>query len=256
MGLRYSIIISLSSIITCSSTLYAQNKKDTVPYQYTVKAGDNLKNIAEAFGHPNSWEKIYEANADRVDTSYTIYIGQKLTIPALIVTRRDSSLVENRNRLKKRKKREPQSPAENSSQGKAGNKKLSEFREAFKKVVAQEQQTGTDQEKTSSPQRSTISINGMVLDETRSKMGIDFYNLFYRHWEPPSGASNFMITISEQPTPSRGTMITIHIDNEKVFQNRLQPKYAYTEKMARQAVVICYRTLLRQRSSSNSLSGY
>lgn len=252
MGLRYSIIISLFSMIACSSTLYAQEQKNNQSYQYSVNAGDNLKSIAKDFGNSGYWKKIYEANADKIDASHTIYIGQTLSIPAEIVTTRDSSLVENSDRLKNTR----QTPAEHKSQKKRENKKLREFREAFEKVVAQEQQAEATREKTSSDQGSTISINGMVLDETRSKMGIDFYNIFYRHWEPPSGASNFMITISEQPTPSRGTMITISIDNEKVFQNRLQPKYAYTEKVARHAVRICYRTLLRQRSSSNPLSGY
>lgn len=252
MGLRYSIIVSLFSIIACGSTLYAQDQKNTGSYRYTVNAGDNLKSIAEDFGNSGYWKKIYEANANEIDASHIIYTGQTLTIPDEIVSNRDSSVVENSDSLKNTR----HIPAENKSQKKRADKKLSEFREAFEKVVAQEQQAEVHQKKASSDRGSTISINGMVLDETRSKMGIDFYNIFYRHWESPPGAGNFMITISEQPTPSRGTMITISIDNEKVFRNRLQPKYAYTEKVARHAVGVCYRTLLRQRSSSNSLSGY
>lgn len=258
MGLRYNIIISLFGMLACSTTLYAQNQKDTTPYQYIVKDGDSLLSIAISFGNPAYREKIYAANTNKIDTSHTIYIGQALTIPAEIVTIDDTSLIENSDRLKEEQQHELQAETENKER--MEESKLEEFRKAFKRVVEQEKKSESSQKQASvasrSNQQSTISIDGMVLDETRSKMGTDFYNVFYRYWEPPSEAKNFMITISEQPTPTRGTMISISIDNEMVFQNRLQPRYAYTEKVAKQAVSICYRSLLRQQSSSNPMIGY
>ncbi len=250
MGLKTSIIISFVATILFSTTLCAQGQDKSAPYQYTVKDGDYLISIAVDFGNPNYWEQIYKANTDKIESPDVIYIGQKLDIPAKIVTIRDTSLVDNSDRLKK-EEQEKVVKKENPD-----NDKLNEFREAFKKVIEQERRKKNKQQTESSNQSSTISIDGMVLDETRSKMGTDFYNVFYRHWEPPSEAKNFMITISEQPTPSRGTMITISIDNEKIFQNRLQPKYAYTEKVAKHAVAVCYRSLLRQQSSANSMLGY
>ncbi len=252
MGLKSNIIISFVATILFSTTLCAQGQDKSAPYHYTVKDGDYLIRIAVDFGNPNYWEQIYKANTDKIERPDIIYIGQKLDIPADMVTIRDTALVENPERLKK----EYQEQVAQNEKENPDKEALNKFRKAFKKVVEQERPEENKQQTESSSQGSTISIDGMVLDETRSKMGTDFYNVFYRHWEPPAEAKNFMITISEQPTPSRGTMITISIDNEKIFQNRLQPKYAYTEKVAKHAVAICYRSLLRQQSSSNAMLGY
>ncbi|GAA5521731.1 LysM peptidoglycan-binding domain-containing protein [Aliifodinibius salicampi] len=252
MGLRSSIIISFVATILFSTTLCAQDQNKNVPYQYTVKDGDYLISIAVDFGNPNYWEQIYNANSDKIKRPDIIYIGQKLDIPAEMVSIRDTALVDNPERLKKEYQKQF---TDNKKEG-LDKKTLNKFQKAFKKVVEQERREEKKQQTESSGQSSTIAIDGMVLDETRSKMGTDFYNVFYRHWEPPSKAKNFMITISEQPTPGRGSVISISIDNEKVFQNRLQPKYAYTEKVAKHAVAICYRSLLRQQSSSNAMLGY
>jgi nucleoid-associated protein YgaU len=50
---------------------------------YTIKAGDTLSRLAERFyGAHWKWEKIYEANRERIKNPDYIYIGQKITIPA------------------------------------------------------------------------------------------------------------------------------------------------------------------------------
>lgn len=46
---------------------------------YTVQAGDNLSKIGEKYGV--SWQKIYEANRDKIDDPDKIFAGQELTVP-------------------------------------------------------------------------------------------------------------------------------------------------------------------------------
>ena len=46
---------------------------------YTVQAGDSLSKIGSHYGV--SWQKIYEANRDKLDDPDKIYPGQELTIP-------------------------------------------------------------------------------------------------------------------------------------------------------------------------------
>ncbi|MEM8783501.1 MAG: LysM peptidoglycan-binding domain-containing protein [Planctomycetota bacterium] len=49
---------------------------------YTVQAGDNLSNIAEAtLGSRDRWRELYDANRDRLDTPDRVRIGQELRIP-------------------------------------------------------------------------------------------------------------------------------------------------------------------------------
>lgn len=46
---------------------------------YTVQSGDSLSAIGSKFGV--SWQKIFEANRDKLDDPDKIYPGQELTIP-------------------------------------------------------------------------------------------------------------------------------------------------------------------------------
>lgn len=46
---------------------------------YTVQSGDNLSKIATRYG--TSWQKIFEANRDKLDNPDKIFPGQELIIP-------------------------------------------------------------------------------------------------------------------------------------------------------------------------------
>jgi nucleoid-associated protein YgaU len=49
---------------------------------YTIKSGDSLSKIARQFyGNANDWQKIYEANKDKIKDPNMIYPGQKIIIP-------------------------------------------------------------------------------------------------------------------------------------------------------------------------------
>jgi nucleoid-associated protein YgaU len=47
---------------------------------YTVQSGDSLSKIGQHYGV--SWQKIYEANRDKLDDPDKIYPGQELKIPS------------------------------------------------------------------------------------------------------------------------------------------------------------------------------
>ncbi len=47
---------------------------------YTVKSGDTLSKIGQQ--HGVSWQKIFEANKDKLDDPDEIQVGQELTIPS------------------------------------------------------------------------------------------------------------------------------------------------------------------------------
>ena len=46
---------------------------------YTVQSGDNLSKIGEHYGV--SWQKIFDANRDKLDDPDKIFPGQELNIP-------------------------------------------------------------------------------------------------------------------------------------------------------------------------------
>jgi tetratricopeptide (TPR) repeat protein len=49
---------------------------------YTVQVGDNLSRIAaKVYGDKGKWEKIYNANKDKLPTAKSVKVGQTLVIP-------------------------------------------------------------------------------------------------------------------------------------------------------------------------------
>lgn len=52
------------------------------PKSYTVKSGDVLSRIAlEIYGDANAWDRIYQANNDKLSSPHIIKPGQELIIP-------------------------------------------------------------------------------------------------------------------------------------------------------------------------------
>ncbi|MTI30731.1 CsgE family curli-type amyloid fiber assembly protein [Xanthovirga aplysinae] len=78
----------------------------------------------------------------------------------------------------------------------------------------------------------SLEINGLIVDETRTKSGREFYRVFYKMWEPPPNAPDFMITIKELPGQGRGSRVQILVNRELVFLNYLQPRSDYILSLA------------------------
>jgi len=82
----------------------------------------------------------------------------------------------------------------------------------------------------------TMDLGGIIIDETISKMGQDFYRYFNNNWNDPGTNENFNIYISEKPTPGMGNMIIIKINYEEIFKNRISPQQQVIESLAEYAI--------------------
>ncbi len=56
-----------------------------------------------------------------------------------------------------------------------------------------------------------LEIDGLLIDETKTKSGRDFYEYFYKDWTAPIGAKNYTIYITEKPYRLNNTIIEIKI---------------------------------------------
>ena len=135
--------------------------------------------------------------------------------------------------------------------------KLADFREAFNALVkASDGETNSDAEIDSvdaerrrdavqqqSERQIMMEIDGMVIDETRSKVGRDFYDVFYTNWQQPPDTYNFSIRIAEQPSPSLGTIIYVEVNDTETFRMRLQPRYDFIQQAGQYAVRQTYSYL-------------
>lgn len=91
---------------------------------------------------------------------------------------------------------------------------------------------------------ASLLLEGLVVDQTRTRLGRQFYDLFYRRWEAPEGAAGLTVTVEERPAPGRGSVVTVRADGEVTFRARLQPDRGYLERAARAAIFYTRRAVL------------
>lgn len=89
----------------------------------------------------------------------------------------------------------------------------------------------------------SYGINGLVVDETRTTIGRDFYDIFYDAWVAPDNSINYTIVVEEQPVPGRGTRLIVRLNDEVAFDTRLQPGYERIQQAALTAVGFTRRAL-------------
>jgi len=93
-----------------------------------------------------------------------------------------------------------------------------------------------------------LEIDGLIIDETRSKIARDFYDLFYKKWIAPQGAKNFSIYIREEPSRGRGAQVSLTLNEQKIFQNFVPPRYDALENVVNFAIRVT-RARLRDRAN-------
>lgn len=105
----------------------------------------------------------------------------------------------------------------------------------------------------SNPESILLELDGIILDETISKIGHDFYKYFYDYWSPPEGVSNFTIVIDEKLMPGIGNLVIVKINDDEIFQNRMTPRDYVIESLAKYAINQSRQYLIRYQDIKDQL---
>lgn len=112
---------------------------------------------------------------------------------------------------------------------------------------------------------------GLLLDNTRTKGGRDFYDMVYQKWASAQSdtveqnlsvriaaiGEELTIKIEEQPSLGTSTIVSISINNNLIWQQFLQPREAVIEMLSDNAVlyisdyVINYNEYVQQLSNED-----
>ncbi|MGE5499932.1 MAG: CsgE family curli-type amyloid fiber assembly protein [Syntrophothermus sp.] len=188
---------------------------DTLDYKfYFVKEGDCLWKIAGIFRNSFLWPVIFEANKAIIADPQKIFPHQRIKIPGVILSMlNDTSIVGNYDLA------DPDTLSPEKKPDELGN---------------------VSEDKSILPATSDfLNIDGIIVDETITKIGRDFYEMFYNNWEAPEGAKSYSIFISEKPQPRLMTLITIRINDYEIFQEFLHPRYNIIEENVSAALEQC-----------------
>lgn len=92
-----------------------------------------------------------------------------------------------------------------------------------------------------------LEIDGLIVDKTITKAGRDFYDVFQRQWEAPPMAQNFTIQIEELPSRGNITVVSLSVNEDKLFEQPLQPRYDIIEEVATYMVGVVYEYLVNDQ---------
>uniref|UniRef100_A0ABW6BX33 Curli production assembly/transport component CsgE n=1 Tax=Pontibacter toksunensis TaxID=1332631 RepID=A0ABW6BX33_9BACT len=92
-----------------------------------------------------------------------------------------------------------------------------------------------------------LEIDGLIVDKTITKVGRDFYDVFQRQWEAPPMAQNFTIQIEELPSRGNITVVSLSVNEDKLFEQPLQPRYDIIEEVATYMVGVVYDYLMNDQ---------
>lgn len=81
-----------------------------------------------------------------------------------------------------------------------------------------------------------VELPGILLNETRTVAGRDFYSYFAARWADYDTDSQYTLTIVERPSPTTGSQISIKYAGRVVFQRFISNQSEANHKVAQQAV--------------------
>ena len=95
--------------------------------------------------------------------------------------------------------------------------------------------------------------SGLVVDQTITKIGHDFYDQFFSHWEPPPGVNDFTIIINERPARGNNALVALTVNDTELLEFPLQAKYDLLEEAALQAIDVASGFLQEAQNLSRQL---
>jgi len=83
-----------------------------------------------------------------------------------------------------------------------------------------------------------LEISGLIIEQTMTKIGYDFYEYFFLLWEAPEGISvrDYNIFINERASPMWGSWVRVGVDETTVWSRVLRPRSEEIEDAAKQAI--------------------
>jgi curli production assembly/transport component CsgE len=100
----------------------------------------------------------------------------------------------------------------------------------------------------------TFEIDGLVVDQTLSRIGHLFYEELINGWDIPGKTG--VITVHERPDVFAGNIILVEVDEAIVFQDRMGTRATGIEEKAELARKQIINYIQLQTESLQQLEGY
>ena len=150
----------------------------------------------------------------------------------------------------------PVQAQETKKEEKESNKKLDTeqiLKQMLSEISKEVKEQAAKPEKTSKSYE--LEIDGLIIDDSKTKVGRDFYEVFHIHWEPPVGVKGFTIYVEEMAHPQFGSWVWINVDEITVYQTILRPRFDLIESASTEAVDIVSQYLVNRKQDQSEMAG-
>lgn len=96
-----------------------------------------------------------------------------------------------------------------------------------------------------------IVLKGIVIEETKTKPGRDFYKMFYSLYSTNNVNGDEIVTVKEVLAISNNTKIEIFVANEKVVEFFIRPQNEYLKTMSEISIKRVYWYLQKDKQDKN-----
>lgn len=94
-----------------------------------------------------------------------------------------------------------------------------------------------------------ITLRGIVIEETKTKPGRDFYKMFYSLYSANNVNGEEIVTVKEVLALNNNTKIEIFVANEKVVEFFVTPQNEYLKKMSESSIRTVYWFLQKYKQN-------
>lgn len=85
-----------------------------------------------------------------------------------------------------------------------------------------------------------FELRGIVTDQTKTKVGKDFYDLYYYKYNEYKINTLKMVSISEEFSFARNTKLVVSIDNVTIYEFITKPDEEYINDMVEKSIYETY----------------
>jgi len=101
-----------------------------------------------------------------------------------------------------------------------------------------------------------IELVGIVTDETKTKMGKDFYDTFYYLYRENNINAKQIVKISEELSFGRNTKIIVMIENEVILEFLARPDEEFLTEMAKRSLYQTYQYVKNLEKEKKYITQY
>jgi len=101
-----------------------------------------------------------------------------------------------------------------------------------------------------------VEISGIVLDETKTKPGRDFYKMFYSLYLANNIKGNKIVLIKEVLVMVNTTAITVKVGDVVVYKFIVKPQESFLKTASQRAIKEVSRYFQKNKNNSNNIKNY